>query len=227
MASLTRPTDRLAAKKHKIYYPTGDGKPMAETKQHRDLMIYTIPALQVRFAHRLDVYISGNDFLYYEEGVPASRISPDCYVVFGVEKQKPRPSYKIWEENGIGPTVVFEFTSKKTRQEDQGRKRALYEGILHVQEYFQFDPTGDYLKPRLQGRRLQNGQYVEITLHTDRMYSEELGLDLVIVGNDLRFYDPMRGAWLLTMAEQAQRADTAEAELARLRDELEALRKQE
>ena len=151
-------------------------------------------------------------------------------MVFGVDKQKPRPSYKIWEENGIGPTVMLEFTSKKTRHEDEGRKRILYEGVLGVLEYFQFDPTGDYLKPRLQGRRLQNGRYVDLTLHNDRMYSEELGLDMVVLCNDLRFFNPVNGEWLLTMEQQVHkaatethRADAAEAELARLRAEVDDL----
>lgn len=212
MATITHKPGDLQPKKRKVYYPTGDGKPMAETVQHRDLMIYAIPALQLHFAHRPDVHISGNDFLYYEEGIPSRRISPDCYVVFGVEKTKPRPFYKVWEENGITPAVVFEFTSKKTRREDEVKKSALYEGALHIQEYFQFDPTGDYLTPRLQGKRLQNGRYEKIALQNDRMYSEQLGLDLVILGQDLRFYDPLKGEWLLTIQEQTRRAEDAQQE---------------
>src|SRR5260221_7853778 len=136
---------------------------MAEDTLHRDLMFYAIASLQSHFADRPDVYISGNDFLYYEEGNPQARVSPDCYVVIGVPK-KYRPSYKVWEENGIAPAVVFEFTSKKTRKEDTTVKQPLYEQTLGVTEYFQFDPTGDYLKPRLQGRQLHNGQYRSMEL---------------------------------------------------------------
>ena len=40
--------------------------------------------------------------------------------------------------------------SRSTRGEDQGKKRRLYER-LGVREYWQYDPTGDYLKPALQG----------------------------------------------------------------------------
>ena len=36
-------------------YPTSDGKPMAETDKHRDLMVYAIEALKARFADRPDV----------------------------------------------------------------------------------------------------------------------------------------------------------------------------
>jgi Uma2 family endonuclease len=136
----------------RVYYPDSDGKPMAETEKHRDLMIYSIEALKAFFDARPDVQVSGNNFIYFEEGNPKARISPDCYVVFGVPKRV-RDSYKSWEEGGKLPAVIFEFTSKKTRREDVHKKRPLYEQVLRVSEYFQFDPTGDYLKPRLQGFR--------------------------------------------------------------------------
>ena len=75
--AIAHPPDRTKRpEEDENFYPSGDGKPMAEDNLHRDLMIYTIPALKLHFADRPDVYVSGNDFLYYEEGVPASRISP-------------------------------------------------------------------------------------------------------------------------------------------------------
>ena len=196
------------------YYPTGDGKPMAEDELHLDLMNYAIPAVRYHFRSRPDVYVAGNNFLYYEEGNPKARVSPDCYVAFGVAVKEYRRFYKVWEENGIAPAVVFEFTSKKTKKEDVTVKKPLYEQVLGVQEYFQFDPSGDYLKPRLQGQRLQNGVYQPIALRDSRMVSEQLELELVIEGNTLRFYNPVTGAWLRTYEEAetaALRAETAEA----------------
>jgi Uma2 family endonuclease len=230
-------------------------------------MIYCIESLQSYFVDRPEVYVSGNDFLYYEEGNPKARVSPDCYVVFGVakyvlvgEETRLRDSYKVWQEGGRVPSVVFEFTSRKTRKEDTGTKFGLYEQVLKVEEYFQFDPTKDYLRPPLQGYRLVDGRYVPIALEGDRLHSEQLGLDLVMTGETLRLYDPVRGEWLNTLVEEkaarmaekqradreaearaveaqaraaeararaaeARRADEAEAELARLRAELEALRR--
>ena len=44
---------------------------------------------------------------------------------------------------------MLEVTSRRTWQEDQGRKRELYR-TLGVAEYWQYDPTGDYLQPRQQ-----------------------------------------------------------------------------
>ena len=48
--------------------------------------------------------------------------------------------------------MVFEITSRGTRLEDLGTKRALY-AMLGVREYFLYDPLGEYLQPPLQGYR--------------------------------------------------------------------------
>ena len=201
-----------------IEYPTGDGKPMAETDLHRDLMIYCKQALQTHFADESDTYISGNNFIYYAEGDNQTRVSPDCYVVFGVGNAL-RDCYKVWEELAKMPDVVFEFTSRSTRGEDTGRKFQIYEQVMAVPEYFLFDPTGDYLNPILQGYRLVNGRYVPLPLQGDRLVSEQLNLELVITGQTLRFFNPVTGEWLLTAEEYREHT---EAEIARLRAELEA-----
>lgn len=204
---------------------------MAETDKHRRLMTYCVDGLTLHFADRTDeVYVSGNNFVFWEEGNPKARVSPDVYVVFGVE-QRQRDSYKAWEENGSLPAVVIEITSRKTYREDTDTKRPLYEQVLKVPEYFQFDPTGDYLDPRLQGLRLNaSGAYQSLSLATDRLRSEQLGLDLVMEGDTLRLYDPDAGRFLPSLMEaearandEAQARTTLEAEVARLRAELEAV----
>ena len=211
----------------RVAYPTSDGKPMAETDKHRDLMFYFIEALKAFFAlSGRTVYVSGNNFLFWEEGNPKARVSPDCYVVFDVTPEE-RNSYMAWKEGGRLPAVVFEFTSRKTQREDTSTKFPLYEQVLRVPEYFQFDPTGDYLHPRLQGYRLgPDGRYVRLELTDDRLYSEQIDLDLVMAGETLRLYDPAGGRFLPTLIEsEAQRA-AVEQENERLRAELEALRRQ-
>ena len=119
-----------------------------------------------------------------------------------------------WLEGGLLPSVVFEFTSRKTANEDINTKRPLYETVLRVAEYFMFDPTGDYLEPRLQGFRLINGHYQPISLVNDRLHSEQLGLDLVQQGETMRLYDPRRGVFMPTVLEMSQRAES-EAQRAR------------
>ena len=78
------------------------------------------------------------------------------FVVLGVSNAD-RSSYRLWEERK-GPDFVLEITSRTTYREDQGRKRELY-CSLGVREYWQYDPTRDYLEPPLQGLELSAGEY--------------------------------------------------------------------
>jgi Uma2 family endonuclease len=196
----------------KVDYPTGDGKPMAETDIHRDNMMDVIRTLQECFAADPMVYISGNLLMFYEEGNRRKHVSPDVFVVRGIQKKR-RDNYLVWEE-GKTPDFVLELTSKTTRREDQVKKQGLYRDVLRVREYFQFDPTEDYLNPPLQGFRLVEGEYVPITPVDRRLPSEVLGLHLEQDGQEVRLYDPQRRGRLLKPEERAsaaeQRAESAE-----------------
>ena len=181
-----------------VDYPTGDGKPMAETDVHRDVMVDLIQMLKDDFADYPDVYVSGNLLMFYVEGDRRKHISPDVFVVRGVEK-KDRDHYLIWKE-GKAPDLVIEITSKTTRREDQTKKKELYRAVLKVPEYFQFDPTEDYLKPPLQGFRLIEGVYAPIEPVNGRLPSEILGLHFERDGKRLRLFNPTTGIRLLTAA---------------------------
>ena len=85
-----------------IVYPDTDGAPMAESDSARDYLTYSVEALQLYFQDRDNVYVSGNLFIYYQQGSPSAVIAPDVFVIFGVEK-KLRMSYKVWEENNQLP----------------------------------------------------------------------------------------------------------------------------
>jgi len=126
----------VVVRKKVVHYPETDGKPMAETDIHYEVVTNTRFALQWYFRDREDVYVSGNLFVYYEEGNPKKCVAPDVFVVFGVPKKR-RRVYLVWEE-GKGLDVVFEFTSRKTRNEDFGRKMDIYRGILGVREFAPF-----------------------------------------------------------------------------------------
>ena len=134
-----------------VDYPCSDGQPMAESDFQLEPLVYAITALRTHFHHRKKVYVAGDMFLYHEEGNPGAVVAPDVFVVVGAPVHK-RMAYKLWEEPKA-PDFVLEVTSRSTRREDQGRKREVY-ASLGVGEYWLFDPTGDYLAPRLQGFRL-------------------------------------------------------------------------
>jgi Uma2 family endonuclease len=218
-----------------IEYPTSDGKPMAETDVHRQIMMDLIEILQDRYANDPNVYVSGDLLYFYEEGNKRKHIAPDVFMVRGVPKLPLRDHYLAWME-GKHPDIVIEVTSKTTRKQDEGKKRELYRDVLRVPEYFQFDPTEDYLKPPMQGHRLVDDQYQPIEPVAGRLPSEVLGLHFERDGTWLRLYDPVAGRWLPTRledrAEQRRRAEKerhrveeAQAEVARLRREIEELRR--
>ena len=234
-------TQRPSAERE-VDYPTSDGRPMAETDLHRQDMVDVIQTLQERFAADPNVYVSGNLLLFYEEGNRRKHIAPDVFLVRGVPKLPPRANYLLWEE-GKAPDGVIEITSKTTKHRDQKKKRDIYRDVLKVPEYFQFDPTEDYLKPSIQGHQLVDGQYVPIAPVEGRLPSAVFNLHLERRGTELRFYDPTTGRCLLTpperaaeetearrRAEEAQRREAearqqVETENERLRRELEALRR--
>ena len=196
-----------------IEYPDEDGKPMAEGDMQCSYLTYARNALRIYFQNHADVYVSGNLFIYYEQGNPKAVVAPDVFVVFGVAKRD-RFSYKLWIEENKAPDFVLEITSKSTVSEDQGVKRGVY-AFLGVREYFQYDPTGDYLEPQLKGLRLVEGNYqaMPTTVLPDGsrvLISELLALELRVQAGSLRFYNPVTGEKLLTHQESEQARTEAE-----------------
>ena len=178
-----------------VDYPDSDGQPVAETDFQRIPLWYANDALARYFRDRNDVYVSANMFVYFEEGNPRAVVAPDVFVVLGAPDHK-RRSYKVWEEPKT-PDFVLEITSHSTRSADQGPKRRIYAEI-GVQEYWLFDPTGDYLDPPLKGLRLVADRYVRLPSRTSpdgslSGRSDVLGLDLQAAGGRLRLHDPATG----------------------------------
>lgn len=221
-------------------YPTSDGKPMAETDIHRDLMVALIETLKWWYTDEPDIYVSGNLLVFYEKGDKRIHVSPDVFVVRGVPKGQ-RPNYLLWEERPLD--VMIELTSKTTMIEDIEEKYNLYVGKLGVKEYFLFDPEQEYLKPSFQGYRRAKDGFRSIKPVAGRLPSKVLGLHLERDGKYLRLWNPSDGSRLPTPGEraeaetvraaaeteraeaEAERANKAEQEVERLRRELEQLRR--
>lgn len=216
-----------ASLKTPIFYPEPDGTPMAESDPARDYLVYGVEALKLYFQDRSNVYVSGNLWLSYQQGVPDAVVAPDVFVVFGVENRQ-RRSYKVWEENGKTPNWVLEVTSRSTRHKDEQEKPQTY-AQMGVTEYFQYDPTGDYLNPPLKGRRLVGGNYQSIAANnledgTICLTSQVLGLEMRLLPDGrLRFFNPNTWEYLRSPQEserervfQRQRADRLAAKLREL-----------
>lgn len=198
----------------KVYYPCGDGEPVAETFDHLYVILITIEVLRL-YLQDIQACVLGNQFLYYEEGNSGKRCAPDVMVSFGV-KPGSRDNYKIWEEGAI-PSVVFEMTSRGTREKDNIEKRNLYAQI-GIEEYWQFDPKGEWISEQLRGFHLVDGQYVPIL----NSVSTVLGLRLEVTGALISFYRSDNGEKLLIPLELQEKAEWAQEKL-----RLEQIRSQE
>jgi Uma2 family endonuclease len=221
-----------------IFYPSEDGEPLAETSMHVDAIISTVAVLRnylAAFPDKSPVVLADR-FLYYAQGFPRLRVAPDVMVIFEIP-QIPYDNYKIWETGKV-PSIIFEITSAGTQTQDRDHKKTLYESI-GIQEYWLFDPKGEWIADRLRGYRLQQPDpdlepvYVAIA---DKS-SQVLGLRLEVEGSSIGFYRQDTGERLLIPSElsealQAQkqiteqerlRAEAAEQETQRLRDRLLAL----
>ncbi|HEX6901818.1 MAG TPA: Uma2 family endonuclease [Thermoanaerobaculia bacterium] len=217
--------------KTEIEYPTGDGKPLAETGFHVEVILYLYQALKDRYAGVSDVLVSANNFFYYEEGNPKAVVSPDVYVVKGVPSKPLRDYYLLWKEGKV-PSLVVEVTSSSTRRQDV-KKKELY-ARLGVPEYFMFDPEGDYLKPPLQGFRLLKGEYLSIPPAADgSVTSRTTGLVFRPEGDWVRLVDAATGEPLPTTDEWREKADQeaearrkAEARAREFEEEIARLRRQ-
>ena len=196
---------------------------------------------------RTDVLVNGEGYLCFDTRSRTNLSVPDCVVAFGVDPDAitERNGYVI-DEVGQPPDFVLEVASASTGRQDYTVKPGIYAGF-GVTEYWRFDRTGGrYHDAPLGGDRLVDGAYLPIGLTTgeDRViwgHSEVLGLDLCWDHGRLRFYDPVtqeylpdlaeaksqRDAAVLALAEAEARADTearraneAEVELQRLREQL-------
>ena len=195
-----------------IEYPSADGKPVAESDFQLNSLIYARERLRIYFRDEC----KRNDV--YQEGNSGASVAPAVFAVIGVPNRD-RSAYLLWQERKA-PDFVLEITSRTTRGEDQGRKRELYRA-LGVKEYWQFDPTGDYPEPPLQGRELIAGGYVRMPGREPAdgvlaLESGVLGLELHVTANGLRYYDPVTEKYLLSHAEEAARRQAAEARVAEL-----------
>jgi Uma2 family endonuclease len=180
-----------------LYPVQQEGKPMAETDKHASQIFEILGCLR-NFFQEQQVYIAADMTFYYDENDARKWIVPDVFVVKGVSTE-PRRVFKLWEE-GV-PDVVFEISSRQTWGDDLNRKWKLYEQ-LGVKEYYIFDPEYDYLPEPIVAYRLnKRGELKKIRVRHRRIFSEALALDLVDIGQGLRFFNPATKQFLRNLRE--------------------------
>lgn len=213
--------------------PEADGMPM-ESAWQRLCMCLLIEVIACRFKGRDDFYVGGNMCMYYshEQVMKKDFLGPDFFFVKNINRWPQRTRWIVWLEGMRTPTVIVELLSPSTAARDLGEKKRIYEREFQTPEYFCYAPETNLL----QGWRLTepDGGHYEPLLPNERgwLWCAELQMWLgswkgkYLGDNDvwLRFYDEA-GRVVPIAAEEAearakqetQRADAAEAELARLR----------
>ena len=207
-----------------VFYPSSDGKPMAENMWQAAAIMNAASDLGTV---RPQALVAADILVYPEEGNTKNSIAPDVLVAFERPLHK-RSSYFVWRE-GKPPDWVLEVASPSTQKKDRECKLRRY-AAMGVPECWLFDPKGDAYPrgtPRLQGLRLGGGEYVPLDSRIEGgmrlIRSEALCLDIRIDGELLRFRDPATGRDVRhrpeveAAAEEAEaRADKAEARIAAL-----------
>ena len=235
-----------------IFYPETDGMPLPDGHYQDPIFRRVVTTLEVHFRDVPGVVVSGNTFIYYVEGNANRRVSPDCYVAFGLSDAaleslsvREYNAYMLWEVEKP-PEFVLEIGSPSTADRDLGFKRDLY-ADLGIGEYWRFDGSGsDFYPEPLVGERLVNGAYERLEMRREAdgsvwAHSDALNLDLWWIDGELRYWDPAQAMWLrdleeseealkeseeaLKESEEALRAAEARADAAEARAESEAARR--
>jgi Uma2 family endonuclease len=190
---------------------------------------------------RTDFYVGTNMFVYYSleqaQGVaeeetrklpPRAFRGPDVFWAGGVSGHL-RKAWVSWEEGGRLPDLIIELSSPSTARVDRTVKKDLYARVFRTKEYFLADPE----PPGLEGFALNGWAYrAKEPDAAGRLWSEQLGASFgfwrgVWMGQEADWFRLFRpDGSLVPTAEEAERqradaerrrADSAEAELARLR----------
>ena len=212
-------------------YPCSDGKPMSDNMWQGRAILKAAGDIEVA---RPDALVAPDILVYPEQGNPRNRVAPDVLVAFGLGTHN-RSTYLVWKE-GKPPDWVLEVASPGTVGRDLDAKRGIY-AAMGVPEYWLFDPQGGLFPPgtpRLQGLRLEDGEYQPLPTRLERsarvIRSEALGLDLRVEDALIRFRDPSTGEDVRHQ-DESEAAAVREAERARTeaarRKAAEALAKQE
>jgi len=123
-----------------------------------------------------------------------------------------RRIWKLWDEDGVGPTVVFEISSRGTWVEDFGNKKALCER-LGVDEYFVIDPEREYLDPPVQGWRAVEGRFEPIEHDAEAaLASDVLGVRVGLSESHITVRDSATGDELIRPDDEARARARAQAE---------------
>ncbi|HEY0513126.1 MAG TPA: Uma2 family endonuclease [Thermoanaerobaculia bacterium] len=213
------------------------GDEVTQSDPHAQVVTTLHELLKRRFERVQDVVVLFDMKIFW--GMPGlPNPSPDLAIVRGAPKREGRSIYRVPEE-GVLPSLIIEVVSYSDAamyQNDHKVKVELYQRV-GIPEYLIVDPPFSPKDPlTLTGyRRAPDGRYRRIEPDSlGRLQSETTNLFFAPSedGRSVRVGDAETGEWLLTGSEEQaarkaaeERAREAEAEIARLRAELERFKK--
>ena len=194
----------------RVAYPERDGNPMADNTLQFRWIVTLQGNLDLLFRDTPDVFVAGDNLIYPVAGSNTVRVAPDVYVAFGRPKGD-RGSYRVSEEGGIFPQVIFEVLSPGNRSGELARKFTFYE--RHgAEEYYILNPD----RVTLEGYVRRGNELADID-EMDGWVSPRMGIRFA-VGDDVAVFYP-DGRPFLTFLQlgdlQQETARRADAERAR------------
>ncbi|MGK7930129.1 MAG: Uma2 family endonuclease, partial [Microcystaceae cyanobacterium] len=177
---------------NEIIYPQGElwsDQPPLESSLHLTQIMILLNSLEQLWKDREDYVAAGDLTIYYSPNQKKSELfrGPDFFVVLGTNKNPPRKSWVIWEEDYKYPNIIVEILSDSTANTDRVEKKRIYQDIFQTPDYFWFDPY----TLEFQGFTLSNNKYQPIEPNEQGwLWSKELGLYLGIYKDQLRYFSP-------------------------------------
>lgn len=221
--------------------PYSDGEPV-DSETHRKQQGLLTHTLELAWDDRADFYVGANMFIYFSHlQIKKNDFrGPDVFVVLDTVRRV-RKSWVVWEEAGSTPNVVIEILSPTTEEVDRGEKMRIYAKLLHVPNYYLFDPStgalegyaldpgvrayarmsaapnGDVACPPLGlGLGVRSGRYEGVETHWLRWIDKD--------GRPLPTAEELAHAAERRANEEAKQREDAERRLADALGELERLR---
>lgn len=206
-----------------VVYPETDH--MGEHELQRFIAELLRPLLERYLKERgIVAHVGADTFFYFVKGDPTQRFAPDLYVLDGVRQDRAVASWKLWDGTPP-PSFALEIVTSDALKDYDDVPNVF--GRVGGGELVLFDPGA---KPTSRKRarftvfrRGEEGFRLAERTHGDRVWSQALGCFLRAVGEGasrrVRLGLGPNGDELFPTAVEA-----AEAELALLRAEVEALR---
>jgi Uma2 family endonuclease len=185
-----------------VHYPDDDGLPMSDNSWQFNWISLLKWGIEIDYLNTPDVFVAGNHLIYPVEGDADTRTAPDVYVAFGRPKHD-RGSYKVWEEGGVFPQVVFEVWSPSNTTERMEEKLTFYEKY-GAEEYYIVYPE---FPMHADGWRRDGGKLARIPEMNGHV-SPRLGIRFVLNRGELAVFG-RDGRQLRTPAEVAAERDAA------------------